>query len=144
MNGLNGCRPGPCYYIGRQYIFFFITRKTNNARCLCSHSSHLVVLEDGQLDLLLLVLVLFGGGVVLLLPLLGPSSQAEDQMEGGLLLDVVVRECAAILQLFTGKDQPLLIRGNSCWKDMKIVKCEQLPESLKSSTFLLYCNRNFV
>ena len=36
---------------------------------------HLVVLEDGQLDLPVLVLDLLGGGVVLLLPLLGTSSQ---------------------------------------------------------------------
>ena len=36
---------------------------------------HLVVLEDGQLDLPVLVLDLLGGGVVLLLPLLGTSPQ---------------------------------------------------------------------
>jgi hypothetical protein len=35
-------------------------------------------------------------------------------MEGGLLLDVVVRKGAAILQLLTGEDQPLLVRGDSC------------------------------
>merc|ERR1711944_145740 len=34
-------------------------------------------------------------------------------MQSGLLLDVVVREGAAILELFTGKDQPLLIWGNA-------------------------------
>ena len=34
-------------------------------------------------------------------------------MKGRLLLDVVVREGAAILQLFSGKDQSLLIWGNS-------------------------------
>ena len=38
---------------------------------------HLVVLEDGQLDLPVLVLDLLGGGVVLLLPLLGTSPQPE-------------------------------------------------------------------
>ena len=36
---------------------------------------HLVVLEDGELDLPVLVLDLLGGGVVLLLPLLGASPQ---------------------------------------------------------------------
>jgi len=34
-------------------------------------------------------------------------------MESGLFLDVVVRQGAAILQLFAGKDQPLLVRGNA-------------------------------
>merc|ERR1719158_743402 len=41
------------------------------------------------------------------------TSQSEDQVEGGLLLDVVVRQGPAILQLLAGKDQPLLIRRNS-------------------------------
>merc|ERR1712159_89253 len=34
-------------------------------------------------------------------------------MKGGLLLDVVVREGAAILELLAGENQTLLIRGNS-------------------------------
>ena len=34
-------------------------------------------------------------------------------MEGGLLLDAVVSESAAVLKLLTSKDQPLLIRGDS-------------------------------
>merc|ERR1719499_1984262 len=42
---------------------------------------HLVVLEDGVLDLL-------RGGVVLLLPLLSTSPQPEDKVKSGLLLDV--------------------------------------------------------
>jgi len=33
-------------------------------------------------------------------------------MEGGLLLDVVVSECAAIFELLSGKDETLLI-----WRD---------------------------
>merc|ERR1712215_48233 len=41
------------------------------------------------------------------------SSQPEDKMEGGLLLDVVVRECPSILKLLASKDQPLLIWGDS-------------------------------
>ena len=41
------------------------------------------------------------------------TTETEDQMQGGLLLDVVVREGAAILELFAGKDQPLLIWGNA-------------------------------
>merc|ERR1712088_48723 len=41
------------------------------------------------------------------------SSQSEYQMQSGLLLDVVVREGAAILKLLTSKDQPLLIWRNT-------------------------------
>merc|ERR1712037_718861 len=74
---------------------------------------NLVVLEDGQLDLPVLVLYLLGGGVVLLLPLLSTSPQPEDEVEGGLLLDVVVGQSPAILQLLAGEDQPLLIRRDS-------------------------------
>merc|ERR1712180_77495 len=37
------------------------------------------------------------------------SSQPQDKMECGLLLDVVVRQSPAILQLFTSKDQSLLV-----------------------------------
>merc|ERR1711936_1204645 len=41
------------------------------------------------------------------------SSETEDQMQSGLLLDVVVGKSTAILKLFSGKDQSLLIWGNS-------------------------------
>merc|ERR550534_121212 len=41
------------------------------------------------------------------------SSQTQHQMESGLFLDVVVGQGAAILQLFAGKDETLLIWGNS-------------------------------
>ena len=34
-------------------------------------------------------------------------------MESGLLLDVVVRERPAVLQLLAGEDQPLLVRGDA-------------------------------
>merc|ERR1719167_1377009 len=74
---------------------------------------HLVVLQDGKLDLPVLVLDLLGGGVVLLLPLLGTSPQPEDEVEGGLLLDVVVGQSPSILQLLAGEDKPLLVRRDS-------------------------------
>ena len=67
--------------------------------------TYLVVLQHSQLDLPVLVLDLLGSGVVLLLPLLGASSQSEDQVKGGLLLDVVVRQGPTILQLLTSEDQ---------------------------------------
>merc|ERR1711899_26753 len=41
------------------------------------------------------------------------TSETENQVQGRLLLDVVVGEGTAILELFTGKDQPLLIWGNA-------------------------------
>merc|ERR1712112_540502 len=68
----------------------------------------LVILEDRKLDLLSLVLDLLGGGEGLLLALLATSSQAEDEMEGRLLLDVVVGQSATILQLLASEDQTLL------------------------------------
>merc|ERR1712179_548976 len=41
------------------------------------------------------------------------STKTEDQMQSGLLLDVVVRKSTTILKLFAGKDQSLLIWRNS-------------------------------
>ena len=44
------------------------------------------------------------------------SPQSENQVKGALLLDVVVGECASILQLLAGEDQPLLV-----WRDSFLV-----------------------
>merc|ERR1719295_1847403 len=41
------------------------------------------------------------------------SSQSENQMQGTLLLDVIVGEGSSIFELLSGKDQSLLIWGNS-------------------------------
>ena len=41
------------------------------------------------------------------------ATKSEDQVEGGLLLNVVVRESAAIFKLLSGEDQTLLIGGNT-------------------------------
>merc|ERR1719401_186757 len=41
------------------------------------------------------------------------TSQSENQVKGGLLLDVVVGKRASILELLSREDQSLLIRGNS-------------------------------
>ena len=41
------------------------------------------------------------------------STETQDQVKGGLLLDVVVRQGTAILELLSGKDKTLLIRGNT-------------------------------
>jgi hypothetical protein len=40
------------------------------------------------------------------------TAETKHQVERGLLLDVVVGESAAILQLLTGEDQTLLVRRN--------------------------------
>ena len=73
----------------------------------------LVVLEDGELHLLALVLDLLWGGVDLLLALLGSSTESQDEVKGGLLLDVVIGKSAAILELLACEDQALLVRWNS-------------------------------
>ena len=41
------------------------------------------------------------------------TTETKDQVESRLLLDVVVRQSAAILELLTGKDKTLLIRGDA-------------------------------
>lgn len=64
----------------------------------------LVVLKHSQLGLLALMLDLLWGGVDLLLTLLGTTTEAEHKVEGGFLLDVVVREGAAVLELLAGED----------------------------------------
>ena len=40
------------------------------------------------------------------------TTETEDQMESGLLLDVVIRESASIFELLSGENQALLIGGN--------------------------------
>merc|ERR1719412_2742134 len=41
------------------------------------------------------------------------SPKPQDQVKGGLLLDVVIGQSPAVLQLLTGEDQPLLVRGDA-------------------------------
>ena len=41
------------------------------------------------------------------------STKSQDEMESGLLLDVVVRESTAILELLSSEDESLLIRWNT-------------------------------
>ena len=42
------------------------------------------------------------------------TTQAQHQVKGAFLLDVVVSQGAAILQLLAGEDQTLLVWGNTC------------------------------
>ena len=39
----------------------------------------------------------------------------EDKAEGGLLLDVVVQKGTPIFELFSSKDEVLLVQGNAVW-----------------------------
>ena len=41
------------------------------------------------------------------------TAQAQHQVQGGLLLDVVVSQGAAVLQLLAGEDQALLVGGDA-------------------------------
>ena len=72
-----------------------------------------VVLEGLEGDGLVDALGLLGLAVDLLFALLAAAAEAEDEVEGGLLLDVVVREGAAVLELLAGEDEALLVRGDS-------------------------------
>merc|ERR1711881_804120 len=95
------------------------TSATLLSRALTTHAGHLVgvihtvVLEHMKLHLLLLVLDLLGLGVGLLLTLLTSSTETEHKVKGGLLLDVVVLESAAILELLASEDETLLVRGDA-------------------------------
>ena len=41
------------------------------------------------------------------------TAQAEDQVKGGLLLDVVIGKSATVLELLARKDQALLVRRDA-------------------------------
>lgn len=75
--------------------------------------NYLVVLKNGQLNLLLLMFNFLRSRVIFLLPFLRPPSEAEDEMKGGLFLDVIIAQRPPILELLSGKDKPLLIWGDS-------------------------------
>jgi hypothetical protein len=51
--------------------------------------------------------------MLILLTNLHTTTEAEDEVEGGLLLDVVIREGAAILKLLTSENQSLLVGGDA-------------------------------
>jgi len=74
---------------------------------------NLVELQERKLDLLVDVLDLLRLGVGLLFTLLTTTTQAQHQVESGLLLDVVVGERAAVFELLTREDQTLLIRRDA-------------------------------
>lgn len=73
----------------------------------------LIVLEDRKGNLLSLVLDFLWSGVVLLLLLFATTTESEYKMKSRLLLDIVVGKCTSILKLLSGKNQALLIGGDS-------------------------------
>lgn len=56
---------------------------------------------------------LLWASVNLLFALLTSSAKTQDEVKGRLLLDVVITQSTSVLQLLSGKDKTLLIRGNS-------------------------------
>ena len=44
---------------------------------------------------------------------LHPAAEPQDEVEGALLLDVVVGQGATVLELLASEDEPLLVRGDS-------------------------------
>jgi len=94
---------------GATFLIFAFTSETGNFAIVV----HLVEFQNGQLDLLLLMLVLFGSSVILLLALLGTTTKSKNKVEGGLLLNVIVREGSAVFKLFTSEDQSLLVRRDA-------------------------------
>ena len=43
----------------------------------------------------------------------GAATEPQHEVEGAILLDVVVGEGPAVLQLLAGEDEPLLVRGDA-------------------------------
>merc|ERR1711908_168562 len=84
-------------------------------RCLLGALTHLATLTLEATHALLLPLPAhLGSGLLPRVGLVGTSAtETEHQVEGRLLLDVVVLESAAILELLAGEDQALLVRGDS-------------------------------
>jgi hypothetical protein len=64
------------------------------------------------------------------------TTETEDQVQGGLLLDVVVGQSAAILELLTSKDKTLLIRRNSyCDREKETIQCQSQISTLMRIEF---------
>merc|ERR550539_2224643 len=78
-----------------------------------SISLHPVILQGLESNRLTPSLHLLWLGVNLLLTLLTATTETKDQMECGLLLDVVVGKSTAVFKLFSGEDETLLIWWDS-------------------------------
>ena len=113
-----------------------------------------------QLHLLLLASVwdaLLGGEGLLLPLLLLTTTETKHKVQGRVLLDRVVLESVAILQLLAGEDQALLVWWDTflvldlgldvldsiCWLDLKrnVLPCQSLNENLHQKGRTLGQNR---
>jgi len=74
---------------------------------------NLIKLQHSKLHLPMLMLNLLWLGVSLLLPLLRTTTETENEMKSGFLLDVVVDESAAVFELLSSEDEKLLVRWDS-------------------------------
>jgi hypothetical protein len=71
--------------------------------------------------------------VGLLLSLLGTTTETEDQVKRGLLLDVVIAESTAVLELLAGEDQALLVGRNAGY----LISNKQWRGIVNNSPFLV-------
>jgi hypothetical protein len=76
------------------------------------------------------VLDLLGRSVDLLLSLLGTTAKAEDEVQGRLLLDVIVGKSPAVLELLAGEDEALLVGWDA------LLVCSSLLVSLLVSAYV--------
>jgi len=58
------------------------------------------------------------------------ATQTKDEVEGGLLLDVVIRECASVLELLAGEDKALLVGRDSINRSDQIHSNDELSKPL--------------
>lgn len=65
------------------------------------------------------------------------SSQTKNQVQSGLLLDVVVRQGTAFFQLLASKNQPLLVWWNACKQNTNSVSCVKTMKIKKFNLSLL-------
>ena len=73
--------------------------------------------------------------VSLFLTLLSTTTKTEDQVKGGLLLDVVVAEGAAVLELLAGEDQALLVGRDAFLVCDKSVSDALEHEKVRQATY---------
>lgn len=55
------------------------------------------------------------------------AAEADGEVERGLLLDVVIDQCPAIIQLPPGVDQPLVVRWDACPYNSLVEKAFVVP-----------------
>merc|ERR1719310_63064 len=93
----------------------FVTRATDDGRedsarsIVTSESSFThtgTIIDDQSLDFIFIIFII-------IIIIIRSTTEAKHQMKSRLLLDVVVRQSAAVFELLTSEDQTLLIRRDS-------------------------------